>query len=113
MEDDAVVWHAWTPDQSESAFPIDLARLALHSTVVDADSDLAMELLADPLPHLTRHFEGVDSSWKVSIDRVNAERTTMGPRKLIFIWILLFELATVRGIAYRTPQPEEWSQSEG
>ena len=49
MEDDAVVWHAWTPEQSESAFPGDIAQVALHTTVVDADSKLAKQLLADPL----------------------------------------------------------------
>ena len=108
MEDDAVVvWHAWTPEQSESAFPGDIAHVALHTTVVDADSTLAKQLLADPLPHLTKQFAGVHGNWSVSINRVNAQRPLMGPRKLVIFWILLFELETVQGIAYRTPQPAE------
>jgi hypothetical protein len=30
-----------------------------------------------------------------------------GPRKLTFVWTLLFELQLVHAIAYRTPQPED------
>jgi hypothetical protein len=112
MEDDAVVWHDWTPEQSESAFPAEIARIELHTTVVDADSGLAKQLLANPLPHLTKQFAAVDDNWNVSINRVNANRPLMGPRKLVFTWILLFELETVQGIAYRTPQPAEGIASE-
>jgi hypothetical protein len=102
------MWHAWMPEQSGSEFPADIARIALYTTVVDADSDLALELLVDPLPHLIKHVDGVGAEWAVSINRINADRTMKGPRKLTFVWTLLFELQLVQAIAYRTPQPEGW-----
>jgi hypothetical protein len=105
------MWHAWMPEQSESGFPADIARIALYTTVVDADSDLALELLVDPLPHLIRHVDGIGAEWSVSVNRINADRTMKGPRKLTFVWTLLSELQLVHAIAYRTPQPEDWLSS--
>ena len=105
------MWHAWMPEQSDEGFPADTARIALYTTVVDADSDLALELLVDPLPHLIKHIDGIGADWAVSVNRINAERTMLGPRKLTLIWTVLFELRLVQAIAYRTPQPEGWLTS--
>jgi hypothetical protein len=110
MED--AVWHAWMPEQSEPGFPVDIAHVALFTTVVDADSDLAAELLADPLPHLAKKLEGVSEDWTVSVNRLNAERTLKGPRKLTFVWMAIYELEMVQGMAYRTPQPSEGIASQ-
>jgi hypothetical protein len=106
MTDDAV-WHAWKAEGSESAFP-DFVRAEVHTTVVDAKSDQALEFFKDPLCELMKHVEGVGRHWTVSLNRINADRVTKGPRKLTIFWMVFHELEAVHGIAYRTPQPEDW-----
>jgi hypothetical protein len=99
------VWHTWAPESSESEFPASIARITLHTTVVDARSHLAQELFINPLPLLVKHVEGVEEDWTVSILRANAERSLKGPRKLVLSWTAIHELKMMQGVAYRSPIP--------
>ena len=72
----------WRFPESSELFSEDVLRyenIALATLTVDADSDLAAELLLDPLPILIENIEGVDESWSVSVDRVTAQYG-VGPR---------------------------------
>ena len=78
--------------------------LAVFTTTVDADSEIAEQLLLDPLPLLAENLEGVTNDWTVSLERVNAEEPVRrGPRKLIAIWAVIRRLRRVCGVVYRVP----------
>ena len=60
--------------------------IAITTVTVEAESDLAVELLLDPLPHLVENLAWVTDQSTVSVERVNAELPVgRGPRKLIAI----------------------------
>jgi hypothetical protein len=73
--------------------------------VIDpADSDEAAEMLLEPLPTLAERMPeaGIDDSWTVTYDRVNAQiGLRRGPRKLIGVWVAIRDLASVHGTLYR------------
>jgi hypothetical protein len=100
------VWNAWAPEPSDAEFPAHIANIELHTTTVDADSELTTELLQNPLPYLKRHLAGVNDNWQVVLTRINAQRPTAGPRKMIIVWTVFRELEMIHGLAYRAPNSE-------
>jgi hypothetical protein len=78
--------------------------VSIYTLTVDAESDFSAELLADPLPILTRSLVEVDEGWTVSVERVNAEIMLKGPRKLIWIFTVLPTLQRVQAVALRVPE---------
>jgi len=94
----------WRPVEAEAFQEDDRGDIALATVTVDAESDLAAELLLDPLPHLVKNLDWVTDDWTVSLERVNAEvRVGLGPRKLIAIWVAVRPLRRVCGVVYRVP----------
>ena len=80
--------------------------LMIHTTIADADSEYAEQLLLDPLPLLVQNIPGVTENWSVSVGRVNGEEA-MGrlkpPRKALFTWTVIPALSQVHGVLYRLP----------
>jgi hypothetical protein len=97
----------WRRPESSELFPEDVLGaedLAVATLSVDADSELAGELLLDPLPILAENIEGVGTDWSVSVHRVNAERGVglmSGPRKLVLLLLLIPSREHVAAFAYR------------
>jgi hypothetical protein len=97
------------PESSElfSEEVLDYENIALATLTVDADSDLAAELLLDPLPILIKNIQGVDESWSVSVDRVTAQYRVggeAGPRKLVLSFLVLHSHQHVAALAHRVPE---------
>jgi hypothetical protein len=78
--------------------------VSLATFTVDADSDFAQEFLVQPLPFLSDKVELIDEGWTVSLERINADRMMIGPRKILAIVICVEELRTARVLVYRLPQ---------
>jgi len=94
----------WRPVEAEAFQERDRDDIAITTVTVEAESDLAVELLLDPLPHLVENLAWVTDQWTVSVERVNAElRVGRGPRKLIAIWVAVRPLQRVCGVLYRVP----------
>ena len=103
----------WRQVGSEAFQEVDRERIALLTATVKSETDLATELILDPLPQL---IEGaaqfdygfqVDESWTVSLERVNAEVPVgpgKGPRKIIVVFVLLPLMSEAQAVVYRVPQ---------
>jgi hypothetical protein len=80
-------------------------EIVVKFVTVEAESELAEELLLNPRRQLVANFEGVvTEDWSVSLERVNAELgIRIGPRKLVAIWIAVAPLRRVHGVVYRAP----------
>jgi hypothetical protein len=78
--------------------------VSLATFTVDADSDFAREFLLEPLPFLAERIEPIERDWTVSLERINADRVMIGPRKIVAIVIFVEELRTARVLVYRLPQ---------
>jgi hypothetical protein len=108
----------WRPVDRAAFQKEDRDRIALLTATVGAQTELAEQLLLDPLPQL---IEGaaeldygwqIDESWTVSLGRVNAEEAVglqKGPRKVIAVWVLLPLMKHAHGVAYRVPADSEQS----
>ena len=78
--------------------------VSLATFTVDADSDFAREFVLEPLPFLSEQVELIEKDWTVSVERINADRVMIGPRKIVAIVISIEELRTARVLVYRLPQ---------
>jgi hypothetical protein len=95
----------WRPVGAEVFSEEDRDHVALYTETVDSRSELAEELLLDPLPHLREKLQ-LEGDWAVTLDRTNAEvgvGTLKPPRKIIVTWIVLPKLTRVHGVVYRRP----------
>jgi hypothetical protein len=107
------------PVGEESFEEEDRRYIELYTQTVESQTELAEELLLDPLPQLQDklHLEG---DWTITLDRTNAEigvgrpNAEFGvgirkpPRKIIVTWIVLRQLNRVHGVVYRRPpEPED------
>jgi hypothetical protein len=82
-------------------------KVALWTAKVESESELAQELLLDPLPLLSERIEQVESNWTVSLERVNAHKgggPRKGPRKIIVMWTVVPDDSHVHGMVYRLPE---------
>ena len=97
----------WARIDLTEVFP-DYVRkyVSLATFCVDADSDLAREFLLEPLRFLAENVDGVEPDWTVSLDRVNADESLSGPRKIVVIIVVLALLRTAHLVVYRLPDVE-------
>ena len=103
----------WKQVSSDAFQEVDQERIGAMTATVKSESELAAELILDPLPLLiegagqfTYAFQ-VDDSWTVSLDRVNAEVPVgpgKGPRKIIIVFVLLPLMSQAVGVVYRVPK---------
>jgi hypothetical protein len=95
----------WEHVSGEQIFPVDVpGEIEIATVVVDADTDLAQQLLENPLPQLVKNIDSVDDDWTVSFERVNAEiALRRGPRKLMCVWVAIGQMRRVQGVVYRLP----------
>jgi len=94
----------WRAVEAEVFQEDDRDDIGIFTITVDADSEIASQLLLDPLPLLAKNLEWVTDDWTVSLERVNAEEPVRrGPRKLIAIWAVVRPLRRVCGVVYRVP----------
>jgi hypothetical protein len=100
----------WRRPRSSELFSEDVLEteeLAVTTLSLDADSELAAELMLDPLPVLAENIDGVGTDWTVSVNRVNADRAVgpmRGPRKLVFLLLLIYSRKHVAAVAYRVSE---------
>jgi hypothetical protein len=78
--------------------------VSLATFTVEADSDFSREFLLEPLPFLAKSLDLVDDGWKVTVERINAERAMTGPKRHVVIVICTQEDRTARVLVYRLPQ---------
>ena len=80
------------------------------TAVAEVKTEGAAKLLLDPRPELMKAGFGVDESWTVSLNRVNAEQPVpyppMGPRKIVAVWTLFESLRLAHGVMYRITASE-------
>ena len=98
-----ITWTRFTSDDDEP-LPEGVELMQVYTSQMPAASEAAASMLADPLPHLVRGIPRVSHFWSVQVERVNAERSLWGPRKLVIVWTLIPELALAKGVAYRIPR---------
>ena len=78
--------------------------VSLATFTVEADSDFSREFLLEPLPFLAKSLDLVDDGWKVTVERINAERAMTGPKRHVVIVICTQEDQIARVLVYRLPQ---------
>jgi hypothetical protein len=95
----------WRSGGAEVVSEEDRDHVAIYTETIDSRTELAEELLLDPLPHLRERLQ-LEGDWAVTLDRTNAEigvGRLKPPRKLIVTWIVLSKLMRVHGVVYRRP----------
>ena len=88
----------------------DQQELRVVTATAEVRYGRAAKLLLDPLQELVEADVGVDGSWSVSLNRVNAEQPVplppSGPRKIVAVWTLIEPLRLAHGVMYRVPASE-------
>jgi hypothetical protein len=97
----------WRQVERETFAEDDREHVAIYTATLEARSELAREVLIDPLPLLVENLPEVTPDWTISIDRVNAEVALKGPRKLICVFVLFPTLRRVQAVALRVAESEQ------
>lgn len=80
--------------------------IEVYSLAVEVKNDLTRDLLFDPLSVLAEGVEGIDSEWRVSLQRMNAEIAIPhhgGPHHIVIVFTVVRPDKHVHGVIYRLP----------